>query len=240
MSNLLALAGVNTHIGHYHILQGVDFVVPHCGLTVLLGRNGAGKTTCLRTIMGLWHASAGRIEFDGADITRRSTPAVAQLGVGYVPESMGIFAGLTVSENLTLAARDGPVEERRLDWVFGFFPALKKFWHLPAGHLSGGQKQMLAIARAIIEPKKLLLVDEPTKGLAPAIIAHMVEAFRELKRTDTTILLVEQNFNFARTLGDTVAVMDSGRIVHTGSMKDLADDEAQQQKLLGLSLDAHQ
>ena len=240
MSNLLVLAGVNTHIGHYHILQGVDFVVPHGGLTVLLGRNGAGKTTCLRTIMGLWQASAGRIEFDGADIARRSTPAVAQLGIGYVPESMGIFAGLTVSENLTLAARDGPVDERRLDWMFRFFPALKKFWHLPAGHLSGGQKQMLAIARAIIEPKKLLLVDEPTKGLAPAIIARMVEAFRELKRTDTTILLVEQNFNFARTLGDTVAVMDSGRIVHTGSMNDLADDAAQQQKLLGLSLDAHQ
>ncbi len=240
MSNLLALAGVNTRIGHYHILQGVDFAVPHGGLTMLLGRNGAGKTTCLRTIMGLWKASAGRIDFDGADISGRSTPAVAQLGIGYVPESMGIFAGLTVRENLTLAARDGPIDARRLDWMFGLFPALKKFWHLPAGHLSGGQKQMLAIARAMIEPRKLLLVDEPTKGLAPAIIAHMVEAFRELKRTDTTILLVEQNFNFARTLGDTVAVMDSGRIVHSGSMRELADDEALQQKLLGLSLDAHQ
>lgn len=240
MSNLLALAGVNTRIGHYHILQGVDFAVPHGGLTMLLGRNGAGKTTCLRTIMGLWKASAGRIDFDGADISGRSTPAVAQLGIGYVPESMGIFAGLTVRENLTLAARGGPIDARRLDWMFGLFPALKKFWHLPAGHLSGGQKQMLAIARAMIEPRKLLLVDEPTKGLAPAIIAHMVEAFRELKRTDTTILLVEQNFNFARTLGDTVAVMDSGRIVHSGSMRELADDEALQQKLLGLSLDAHQ
>src|ERR1017187_9125828 len=240
MSNLLALTGVYTHIGHYHILQGVDFVVPHGGLTVLLGRNGAGKTTCLRTIMGLWQASAGRIEFDGADIVRRSTPSVAQLGIGYVPEAMGLFAGLTVRENLTLAARSGPLDERRLEWIFGFFPALKKFWNLPAGHLSGGQKQMLAIARAIIEPKKLLLIDEPTKGLAPAIIAHMVEAFRELKRTDTTILLVEQNFNFARTLGDRVAVMDSGRIVHTGGMNDLADDEAQQQKLLGLFMDAHQ
>jgi branched-chain amino acid transport system ATP-binding protein len=240
MSNLLALAGVNTRIGHYHILQGVDFVVPHGGLTMLLGRNGAGKTTCLRTIMGLWKASAGRIDFDGADISGRSTPAVAQLGIGYVPESMGIFAGLTVRENLTLAARDGPIDARRLDWMFGLFPALKKFWQLPAGHLSGGQKQMLAIARAMIEPRKLLLVDEPTKGLAPAIIAHMVEAFRELKRTDTTILLVEQNFNFARTLGDTVAVMDSGRIVHRGSMRELADDEALQHKLLGLSLDAHQ
>jgi branched-chain amino acid transport system ATP-binding protein len=240
MSELLALAGVNTHIGPYHILQGVDFVVPRGGLSVLLGRNGAGKTTCLRTIMGLWKASAGRIEFEGSDISRRSTPAVAQLGIGYVPESMGIFAGLTVHENLTLAARAGPIDGRRLDWMFGFFPALKKFWHLPAGHLSGGQKQMLAIARAIIEPRKLLLIDEPTKGLAPAIIAHMVEAFRELKRTDTTILLVEQNFNFARTLGDTVAVMDSGRIVHSGSMAALAEDQAGQQKLLGLSLDLHQ
>ena len=240
MNKLLALAGVNTHIGHYHILQGVDFAVPRGGLTVLLGRNGAGKTTCLRTIMGLWQASAGRIDFDGADITRRSTPAVAQLGIGYVPESMGIFAGLTVHENLTLAARAGPIDGRRLDWMFGFFPALKKFWHLPAGHLSGGQKQMLAIARAIIEPRKLLLIDEPTKGLAPAIIAHMVEAFRELKRTDTTILLVEQNFNFARALGDTVVVMDAGRIAYSGSMKTLAEDQAEQQKLLGLSLDLHQ
>jgi len=240
MSKLLALAGVNTHIGHYHILQGVDFVVPRGGLTVLLGRNGAGKTTCLRTIMGLWKASAGRIEFDGSDIARRSTPAVAQLGIGYVPESMGIFAGLAVRENLALAARSGPLDAQRLEWIFGFFPALKKFWNLPAGNLSGGQKQMLAIARAIIEPRKLLLIDEPTKGLAPAIIVHMVEAFRELKRTDTTILLVEQNFNFARALGDTVAVMDSGRIVYTGSMNALAEDQAEQQKLLGLSLDLHQ
>ncbi|MCX7172452.1 MAG: ATP-binding cassette domain-containing protein, partial [Proteobacteria bacterium] len=123
---------------------------------------------------------------------------------------------------------------------FGFFPALKKFWNQPAGTLSGGQKQMVAIARAIVEPRKLLLVDEPTKGLAPAIVHSLITAFRELKNTDTSILLVEQNFNFVKSLGDTVAVMDDGRIVHAGPMDELAEDAAMQQRLLGLSLAAHQ
>ena len=237
--NLLTLAGVHTHIGHYHILQGVDLVVPRGELTMLLGRNGAGKTTTLRTILGLWRASAGAIRFEATDIAQRDTPAIANLGIAYVPESMGIFAGLTVRENLLLAARGGPPDATRLDRIFALFPAMKKFLDSAAGNLSGGQKQMLAISRAIVEPRKLLLVDEPTKGLAPAIIAAMIEAFRELKR-ETTLLVVEQNFQFARSLGDAVAVMDSGRIVHTGAMRDLAADEALQQRLLGLSLEAHQ
>jgi branched-chain amino acid transport system ATP-binding protein len=237
---LLTLAGVHTHIGHYHILQGVDLVVPRGELTMLLGRNGAGKTTALRTILGLWRASAGTIRFEGDDIAQRETPAIANLGIAYVPESMGIFAGLTVQENLVLAARRGPPEEKRLDWIFRFFPPMKTFWHLPAGLLSGGQKQMLSISRAIVEPRKLVLIDEPTKGLAPAIINNLIEALAELKKTDTTILMVEQNFHAAKSLGDSVAVMDSGRIVHTGRMADLAADEALQNRLLGLSLEAHQ
>ena len=237
---LLSLSGVNTHIGQYHILHGVDFAVERNSLTMLLGRNGAGKTTCLRTIMGLWRASAGEVRYEGQDVTQMPTPDIARLGVAYVPENMGIFAGLTVEENVRLAARAGEPEAKRLEWIYGLFPAMKTFWRSLAGNLSGGQKQMLAIARAIVEPRKLLLVDEPTKGLAPSIIANMVEAFRELKRTDTTILVVEQNFNFARSLGDAVAVMDSGRIVHAGRMDALAADAELQTRLLGLSLDSHQ
>jgi branched-chain amino acid transport system ATP-binding protein len=239
VADLLELAGVNTHIGQYHILQGVDFSVPEKSLTMLLGRNGAGKTTCLRTIMGLWRASAGTIRFEGREIQSSQTPDLACLGIAYVPENMGIFAGLTVRENMLLAARQGDLDEKRLDRIFRLFPAMKKFWHTHAGNLSGGQKQMLAISRAIVEPRKLLLVDEPTKGLAPAIIGAMIEAFRELKR-DATLLVVEQNFHFARSLGDAVAVMDSGRIVHRGTMRDLAADAALQQRLLGLSLESHQ
>ena len=132
------------------------------------------------------------------------------------------------------------MDPARLEWIFRFFPALKKFWFLPAGLLSGGQKQMLSISRAIVEPRKLVLVDEPTKGLAPSIINNLIEAFGELKKTDTTILMVEQNFHAAKSLGDSVAVMDAGRIVHSGRMAELAANEALQTRLLGLSLETHQ
>jgi branched-chain amino acid transport system ATP-binding protein len=244
VSALLELSGVHTHIGAYHILHGVDLEVPAGEVTMLLGRNGAGKSTTLRTIMGLWRASQGRIVFQGRPLQSLRTPDIAQAGIGYVPETMGIFSDLTVKENLLLAARQArraaDLDAQRLDWIFGLFPALKKFWLFPAGKLSGGQKQMLAIARAIIEPRALLLIDEPSKGLAPAIVNNLIAALRELKAQAATILLVEQNFQMARALGDSVAVMDDGRVVHRGRMQALADDEALQQRLLGLSLAVHQ
>ena len=239
--SLLEIEAINSFYGDSHILFDVSLHVEQNEVVALLGRNGAGKTTTLRTIMGLWHASAGAVTFDGADITAWATPDIARAGIGYVPETMGIFADLTVRENLLLAARCGPIDEARLHWIFGLFPALEKFWSLAAGVLSGGQKQMLSIARAMIEPRKLFLIDEPTKGLAPAIIANMIAAFRELKKSpDTTILVVEQNFLFAKSLGDAVAVMDNGRVVHAGTMAALADDRDLQHRLLGLHLDQHQ
>ena len=241
MSNvLLTLEGVHTHIGAYHILHGVDLVVPRGELTMLLGRNGAGKSTTLRTIMGLWHASQGSVRFGERDITALATPQIAQLGIAYVPENMGIFSDLTVQENMLLAARAAKsaarMDQARLQWIFSLFPAVEKFWSHPAGKLSGGQKQMLAVARAIVEPRDLLIVDEPSKGLAPAIINNMIDAFGELKRSGVTILLVEQNIHFAQRLGDTVAVMDNGRVVHSGSMAAFAGDAPLQQSLLGLAL----
>ena len=238
--NLLTLEGVQTHIGAYHILHGVDHAVPKGQLTMLLGRNGAGKTTTLRTIMGLWHASQGRVRFADKDITALQTPQIAGLGIAYVPENMGIFSDLTVKENMLLAARGAKnaaqIDDTRLKWIFKLFPAVEKFWNHPAGKLSGGQKQMLAVSRAIVEPRELLLIDEPSKGLAPVMINNMIDAFAELKASGVTILLVEQNINFAQRLGDNVAVMDNGRVVHSGSMAAFSADAQLQQSLLGLAL----
>lgn len=235
---ILTLAGVHTNIGQYHILQGVDLVVPRGQVTMLLGRNGVGKTTTLRTVMGHWRASRGTITLDGADVTQMPTAAIARMGLGYVPENMGIFSDLTVEENMILAARSGKPDAARLEWLFTVFPPLKTFWKGQAGNLSGGQKQMLSIARAMIEERRLYLIDEPTKGLAPAIIGTMARALRELKAQGASLLLVEQNFAVARALGDSAVVMDDGRVIWTGAMADLAGDAGLQERLMGLSLPA--
>ena len=236
---ILRLDDVHTDIAQYQILRGVNLKVPEGGVYVLLGRNCAGKTTTLRTVMGLWRARKGAIVFRHHDITAMHTADIARLGVAYVPENMGIFGGLTVAENMRLASHSGVFDPDRLERIFTLFPAVKTFWDKPAWALSGGQKQMLAISRAIIEPRELILIDEPTKGLAPAIIRAMIDAFSEIAR-DCTILLVEQNFQFASSLGTGVSVIEDGHIVHSGSMASLVDDAGLQTRLLSLSLDAHQ
>lgn len=234
---IVSLEGVSADIAQYHILQGVDLAVPRGQVTMLLGRNGVGKTTTLRTIIGHLAAREGRIRFDGREITALPTAARARAGIGYVPETMGIFSDLTVEENMQLAAASGPLDPGRLDWIFSAFPPLRTFWRSHAGNLSGGQKQMLCIARAMAEERRLYLIDEPTKGLAPAIVSTMARALRELKGQGASVLLVEQNFAVAKALGDGAAVMDDGRIVWTGAMAELARDRELQERLMGLSLE---
>lgn len=232
--SLLKIENMKTDIGQYAVLHGVSFDVPEGGVFVLLGRNGAGKTTTLRSIMGLWTPSPGSVTFRGEDITGLHTAGIARKGIAYVPENMGIFGGLTVEENLVLATETGSFDQARLKRIYELFPAIETFWTKQAWSLSGGQKQMLAVARAIIEPRALILIDEPTKGLAPSIVAAMAEAFREIAET-TTILLVEQNFHFAKSLGRDMAVIEDGRVVHTGTMADFVADKALQERLLSLS-----
>jgi branched-chain amino acid transport system ATP-binding protein len=235
---LLQLEDVHTDIGRYRILHGVDLTVRRGRVTMLLGRNGAGKTTTLRTIMGLWRARQGRIDFDGRSLLALPTPEIARLGIAYVPEGMSIFSQLTVRENLLLATGPQGFDAARVDRVLERFPALKLKWNDAAGLLSGGQKQMLAIGRAIIEPRRLLVVDEPTKGMSPAMVDQFIAALLALKAEQTTLLLVEQNFRVARAMGDDVAVIDQGRVVHAGAMAQLVEDEELQQRLLGLNLGA--
>ena len=235
----LASKGLGIQFGGHVAVDAVSAEFQAGTLTAIVGPNGAGKSTTLRTIIGLWQPSAGSIELDGADLAGLSTPDIARRGIAFVPEDMGVFANLTVQENLRLAAIGGRMDDSRLQWIFSLFPALERFWLRPGGTLSGGQKQMVAIARAIIEPRRLLLIDEPTKGLAPSIVQNLASALRALKAEQTTILLVEQNFHFARALGDDVAVMDDGHIVHTGRMDALAADASLQERLLGLGTAAH-
>jgi len=207
---------------------------------MLLGRNGAGKTTCLRTVMQHWRRSGGSIHFEGVDLAKLQASEVARLVIAYVPENMGIFGGLTVRENLLLAARsarnDVQIDRERLNRIFEQFPALERFWQSPAGLLSGGQKQMLAIARALIEPQRLLLIDEPSKGLAPAIVETLITALDRARQEGTAILLVEQTLEVARRLGDFYAVMDNGRIAQNGAMSALVSDPELQNRLLGFTL----
>ena len=234
MADVLELEAVHTDIGQHHILQGVSLRVRADAVTVLLGRNGAGKTTTMRTIMGVLRPSRGSVRFEGRPIHTLTPHAIARLGIGYVPEGQGIFTTLTVEENLRVAMLAESAESReRLRRVLALFPDLERFRQARAGTLSGGQKQMLAIGRALVNPVRLLLIDEPSKGLAPIVVEHLIDALQAMKR-QATVVLVEQNFAMASRLGDDCYVMDDGRTVHAGSMAALAADSALKRKYLGI------
>ena len=232
---ILKVENVHTFIGKHHILQGVSFAAHPGKVTVLLGRNGAGKTTTLRTIMGLFTPSEGRIFLRNIPISHLKSYEIARLGIGFVPEDRGLFNLLTVEENFRVAMiQEDESSRQRMDSILNIFPDLKRFWRAKAGILSGGQKQMLAIARPLVNENQLLLIDEPSKGLAPIVIDHLIEAIHKLQE-HTMIILVEQNFYMASRLGNEFFIFDDGRTVHQGQMDELIQDESLKKKYLGIS-----
>lgn len=235
MNSLLNLTDVETYIDQFHILQGISLQAEKGKVTVLLGRNGAGKTTTLRTIMGLHKASKGTVLFNDKEIQSLAPYEIANLGIGYVPEDQGIFGELTVAENIKVAMKkDDDASQERLEWILNLFPDLKKFWHKQGGLLSGGQKQMLSIARAYVKKCDLLLIDEPSKGLAPIVVEKVMESIQEMKER-TTIVLVEQNFIMASKIGDYFYIIDDGRTIYEGEMHQLIEDKELRKKLLGIA-----
>jgi branched-chain amino acid transport system ATP-binding protein len=228
----LEVRDVHTFVGHFHILQGVTIRAPRRSITALLGRNGAGKTTTLKTIMGLTPPRHGQVIYDGQDLNGRRSYEIAALGIGFVPDYRGIFRDLTVEENLRIAERRKGDLARKADFIFELFPDLKRLIRLRGHQLSGGQQQMLAIARALVPDNRLLLIDEPSEGLAPVVIEHLMEAIRKLS-VETTVLLVEQNFIVASKLAEWYVIVEEGRTVKDGRMAELVQDRSVVQRFLG-------
>ena len=234
-TDLLVVDNIHTFIGQFHILEGVSLRVPKDSITVMLGRNGAGKTTTLKSILGLTPPKQGKVVFAGQEIQGKQAYNIAGLGIGYVPEYRAIFRSLSVMENLKLAERKKGDFDKHADFIFNLFPDLQRLSKLPGNHLSGGQQQMLAVARALVADNKLLLIDEPSEGLAPILIQQMMEAIRALSET-TTILLVEQNFIMASQLARQYVIIDDGRSVQAGLMADLVNDTDTIHRYLGASI----
>jgi len=231
---ILNVESAHTFIGQHHILQGISFEAKPDTVTVLIGRNGAGKSTTLRTIMGLLPSSEGRILFKGNEIQKKKPYEIARMGIGFVPENLGIFSDLTVEENMRVAMLvEDEATAQRLERTLNMFADLRKFWRAKAGNLSGGQKQMLAIARAIVNDTALLLVDEPSKGLAPILIEVLIETINQIKE-HSVVVLVEQNFHMASSVGDHFFILDDGMVVHSGLMNELVLDEELKSKYLGI------
>jgi branched-chain amino acid transport system ATP-binding protein len=232
MENLLEVSNIHTFIGQYHILQGVSIEVPRGGITALLGRNGAGKTTTLKTILGLTPPREGSIHFKGQEINGMRSFDIASMGIGFVPENRAIFRDLSVEENLKIAERKKGDLARKQAFIFDLFPDLKRLISLSGNNLSGGQQQMLAIARALVADNSLLLIDEPSEGLAPVLIEQLMKAIQKLS-IDSTVILVEQNFLVASQLAENFVIIEEGRSVKSGLMKDLVKDQETIHKYLG-------
>lgn len=232
MENLLEVAHIHTFIGQFHILEGVTLNVPQGSITALLGRNGAGKTTTLKSILGLTPPRDGAIVYKGQAIQGRRSYDIAAMGIGFVPEHRAIFRDLSVLENLRIAERKKGDFERKEQFIFELFPDLKRLIKLPGTNLSGGQQQMLAVARALVPDNELLLIDEPSEGLAPVIIEQMMAAIQQLS-TQSTVLLVEQNFVVASKLAERYVIIDEGQSVKQGMMADLVQDKATIHRYLG-------
>jgi branched-chain amino acid transport system ATP-binding protein len=229
---LLKVDDIHTYIGQFHILQGVTVEVPKGSIVALLGRNGAGKTTTLKSILGLTPPRRGKIIYGGKEIQGERSFHIATMGIGFVPEHRAIFRDLSVLENLRIAERKKGDLARKEEFIFSLFPDLKRLIKLPGTHLSGGQQQMLAMARALVPDNKLLLIDEPSEGLAPVIIEQMMAAISNLS-AETTVLLVEQNFIVASQLAESYVIIEEGQSVRSGRMADLVDDPETIHRYLG-------
>ena len=232
MDNLLEVRDIHTHIGQFHILQGVTVQVPRGSIAALLGRNGAGKTTTLKSVLGLTPPRGGQILFDGEEIQGQRSFDIAAMGIGFVPEHRAIFRDLSVAENLKIAERKKGDLARKEELIFSLFPDLKRLIKLPGTHLSGGQQQMLAVARALVPDNQLLLIDEPSEGLAPVLIEQMMKAIKALS-AETTVLLVEQNFIVASQLAESYVIIEEGQSVKSGAMSDLVQDQETIHRYLG-------
>ncbi|MCB9112841.1 MAG: ABC transporter ATP-binding protein [Anaerolineales bacterium] len=232
MEYILDVQNIQTFIGQYHILQGVNVRVPKGSIVALLGRNGAGKTTTLKSIIGLTAPREGKVIFNGQEVNGMRSFDISSMGIGFVPEHRAIFRDLSVEENLKIAERKKGDYLRKKDFIFELFPDLKRLISLPGTSLSGGQQQMLAIARALVPDNQLLLIDEPSEGLAPVIIESMMAAIRELAK-ESTVVLVEQNFLVASKLAEYYVIIEEGRSVQDGNMKDLVADKAAIHRYLG-------
>jgi branched-chain amino acid transport system ATP-binding protein len=226
----LAVSDLHVYLGESHVLQGISFAIERGRVTALLGRNGVGKTTTLRALLGLVPKSRGKVVLDDEDVTGLRTHDVVRRGIGYVPEDRDVFAGLTVDENLRLADRGG---ESRYELVYELFPELRARGGQKAGTLSGGQQQMVAIGRALLNANGLLLVDEPTKGLAPLLVSEVAVALERAAEL-ATVLLVEQNLAVVRRVAKDVVVLDGGRVVHEGDAGELFATPDRVRELLGV------